>query len=82
MQITFNIPDDQVFRVKDWMRKETDPGEDPDTGLPNPPLSDAELLAEFKRRLQRWIKGEVQQFELLKQHEDIFATYTQIDIQD
>ncbi|MHC4302440.1 MAG: hypothetical protein ACYS7Y_34710 [Planctomycetota bacterium] len=82
MQITFNIPDDQVFRVKDWMRKETDPGIDPDTELPNPPLTDAELLAEFKRKLQRWIKGEVQQFELLKQHEDIFATYTQIDIQD
>jgi hypothetical protein len=82
MQITFNIPDDQVFRVKDWMRKETDPGIDPDTELPNPPLTDAELLAEFKRKLQRWIKGEVQQFELLRQHEDIFATYTQIDIQD
>jgi hypothetical protein len=82
MQITFNIPDDQVHRVQDWMRKETDPGEDPETGLPNPPLSDAELLAEFKRKLQRWIKGEVQQYELLKQHEDIFATYTQIDIQD
>lgn len=82
MQITFNIPDDQVFRVKDWMRKETDPGIDPETQLPNPPLTDAELLAEFKRKLQRWIKGEVQQYELLKQHEDIFATYTQIDIQD
>jgi hypothetical protein len=82
MLFTFDIPDAQVERVKDWMRKETDPGIDPETELPNPPLTDAELLAEFKRKVRRWIKGEVQQYELLEQHEAIFATYTQIDVED
>lgn len=82
MQFTFDIPDAQVPRIKDWMLSVTDPGVDPETGEPNPPLTDAELLAEFKLRIRRWIKGEVQQYELLKEHEAIYAGYTQIDVTD
>jgi len=77
MQITFNIPDAQVSRISDWIR-----GTMPAESEPGVPINytNAELLAEFKGRIRRWIKGEVQQYELLKEHETIFANYISIDI--
>ena len=77
MQITFNIPDAQVPRIADWISS-TMPSET-DVGVPIT-YTNAELLAEFKARVRRWIQGEVQQHELLKQHEDIYAQYTQIEV--
>lgn len=79
MQITFNIPDAQVPRIADWIRSTL--AEIDEQGNPVQ-YTNAELLAEFKRQVQRWIKGEVQQHELLEQHKAIFANYTQIDVTD
>lgn len=80
MQVTITIPDDQVPRIKDWML--TQFGTEDENGNPVDPPTDAELLYEFKQKIKRWVKGEVQQFELLREHENLFASYTQIDIQD
>jgi len=79
MQITFNIPDAQVPRIADWVR-DTLPAET-DPGVPIT-YTNAELLAEFKVRVRRWIQGEVQQHELLEQHKQVFAAYTQIEVTD
>jgi hypothetical protein len=80
MQVTITIPDDQVPRIKDWML--TQFATEDENGDPVAPPTDAELLYEFKQKIKRWVKGEVQQFELLREHENLFASYTQIDIQD
>jgi hypothetical protein len=80
MQVTITIPDDQVPRIKDWML--TQFATEDENGDPVAPPDDAELLYEFKQKIKRWVKGEVQQFELLREHENLFASYTQIDIQD
>jgi hypothetical protein len=53
-----------------------------ENGDPLPVPTDAELLYEFKQKIKRWVKGEVQQFELLREHENLFASYIQIDVQD
>lgn len=77
MIVSFNIPDAQVSRIADWIR-DTMPALDENQ---NPiTYTNAELLAEFKLRVKRWIRGEVQQYELLKEHEAIFAQYAQIDV--
>lgn len=80
MQFTFNIPNAHVPRIKAWIASRF-VNVDPD-GNPVPPPTDEELLAEFRQLVRDWIKGEVQQYELLKQHEDIFSQYTQIDVED
>lgn len=79
MQFTINIPDAQVQRVADMVRSKL-PAED----LDNQPItySNAVLLAEFKRQIRQWIKGEVQQYELLEEHKNVFANYTPIDATD
>jgi hypothetical protein len=79
MQITFNIPDAQVPRIKAWMLSRHVQELDAE-GNPLPLPTDAELLAEFKLSVRRWIKGEVQQYELLKEHDRVYAEYTQIDV--
>ena len=78
MQITLNIPDAQVARVKDMVATRWLLMEDGNGNRVTP--TDALLMQEFKRRIREWIKGEVQQHELLKQHEAIFAAYTPLDV--
>ena len=84
MQFTFNIPDAQVPRVTAWVRSlfpdanEIDPG----TGQPHGDPTNDELLAEFKQQVRNHIKNQVQQYELLKEHEQVFANYTPIDPTD
>lgn len=80
MQFTINIPDEQMPRVEAWVESLFDPLDE--NGNPVTPPTQAEKLAEFKHRIKRFIKGEVQQFELLEQHKSIFETYTQIDVTD
>ncbi|MHC4705441.1 MAG: hypothetical protein ACYTFQ_33280 [Planctomycetota bacterium] len=81
MQFTITIPDAQVQRVADWIRS-TLPDTDPlDTELPAS-YTNAELLAEFQTQIRKWIKGEVQQYELLEQHKAVYDAYTQIDVTD
>ncbi len=80
MQFTFTIPDAQIPRIEAWIESKF-LNED-DEGNPVPPPTQQEKLAEFKRLVRLWIKGEVQQFELLKEHEQVFANYTQIDVTD
>ena len=79
MQFTINIPDAQVGRVAEWVRATLPEFEDGD-GSPPITYTNAELLAEFKRRIRNWVRGEVQQYELLKEHEAVFAAYTEIDV--
>lgn len=78
MQFTINIPDAQVQRVADWIRG-TLPATAEDDITPIT-YTDAELLAEFKRQIARWVKDQVQQHELLEQHEQIFQQYSPIDV--
>lgn len=84
MQITFDIPDAQVPRVTAWVRSLfPDAAEiNPATNEPNGEPTNQELLAEFKQQIRNYVKGQVQQYELLQEHETIFANYTQIDIED
>lgn len=84
MIISFDIPDAQVPRVTAWVRSlfpdaaEIDPG----TGEPHGDPTNAELLAEFKAQVRNWIKGQVQQYELLEEHKQVFANYTPIEPTD
>lgn len=84
MQITFNIPDAQVPRVTAWVRSLfPDAAEiNEATNEPYGEPTNQELLAEFKLQIRNWVKGQVQQYELLQEHETIFQQYTQIDIED
>lgn len=80
MDITITIPDAQVPRVTAFVRSKFDLSEpDPITGEMPPEPTNAELLAEFKRMIRLWVKGEVQQFELLQEHERVFSEYSPID---
>ena len=76
MNITITIPDEHVHRVADFVRSEL-PAEDPD-GLPIT-YTNAELIAEFKQKLREQIKGWVQQHELLKEHEAVYAAYSPLE---
>ena len=79
MIVSFNIPDAQVPRIRDWMLSEL-PSEDAEG---NPiEWTNAQILAEFREVIKGYIRGQVQQHELLKQHEVIFAGYTPIDVTD
>lgn len=78
MQITLNIPDAQIPRIKPWVEKFM-PQDENGVMLP---YTNAELLAKFKELLRNYIKGEVQQHELLAQHEAIYTNYSQIDVTD
>lgn len=84
MQFTFDIPDDQVDRVKAWVRTRFPAADeiDGETGLPYGEPTNAELIADFKFQIRRWVKEQVQQYELLEQHKTIFQSYTQIDMED
>jgi hypothetical protein len=79
MEVTITIPPAQVDRLKAFVRSKIDVGTDPETGEPNPEPTNAELLLEFKHFLRRYIKAEVQQFELLKEHELSFQNYTPVE---
>ena len=79
MDITITIPDAQVPRVTAFVRSKFLLEPDPETGEMPPEPTNAELLAEFKRLIRLWVKGEIQQFELLQEHERIYAEYTPID---
>lgn len=81
MDITITIPDAQVPRVTAFVRsKFPDAAEiNPATGEPHGEPTNAELLAEFKNLIRQWVKGEVQQYELLEQHKVVFDAYTPID---
>lgn len=77
MIISFNIPDAQVPRIRDWMLSQLpsiDANDNPIT------WTDQEILAEFKEVIRGYIRGQVQQYELLKQHEAVFAGYTPLDV--
>ena len=78
MQFTFNIPDAQVPRVRAWVQSRY-PDINPETDAP---YTNAELLALFKTAIREWIKGEVQQYELLQEHEAVYQNYTRIDVED
>ena len=84
MQFTFNIPDAQVQRVRDWVRSEFPDAADinPATGEPFGEPDPATLIAEFKGKIRNWIKGQVQQYELLQQHEQVYQNYTSLDVED
>lgn len=79
MDITITIPDAQVSRVTAFVRSKFLLEPDPETGEMPPEPTNAELLAEFKRLIRQWVKGEVQQFELLQEHERVYAEYTPIE---
>lgn len=79
MIVSFDIPDAQVPRIAAWIRTEL--GSEDEFGNPVT-WTDAEVLAQFKHKVRQWIKGEVQQYELLKEHEASFQNYTQIDVTD
>jgi len=80
MQFTINIPDAHVQRVADWIRGTLPEFED---GTVDPiAYTNAELLLEFRRQIRRWIREEVQQHELLAEHEQVFQQYTPIDVED
>ena len=78
MQVTFDIPDAQVDRIKPWVEK-TMPRDENGALLP---YTNADLLQQFKFLVRQWIKNEVQQHELLAEHETIFQQYSQIDVTD
>jgi hypothetical protein len=79
MKVTFDIPDAQVIRIKDWISDTYFQPDDAIVPTPPPP-TDAELLAEFKRQVREFIKDRVQNYELLKEHEVIFQQYTPIEV--
>ena len=79
MDITITIPDAQVPRVTAFVRSKFLLEPDPETGEMPPEPTNDELLAEFKRLIRLWVKGEIQQFELLQEHERIYAEYTPIE---
>ena len=79
MDITITIPDAQLPRVTAYVRSRFDLQADPVTGEVPPEPTNAELLAEFKRIITRYIKAEVQQYELLEQHKAVFDAYAPID---
>lgn len=79
MDITITIPDAQLPRVTAFVRSKFDLQADPVTGEVPPEPTNAELLDEFKRILRRYVKAEVQQYELLEQHKVVFDAYTPID---
>ncbi len=84
MQFTFNIPDEQLPRVKAWVRTRFPAADEinNETGEPYGEPTDAELLADFKFQIRRWVKDQIQQHELLEQHKQVFDQYTQIDMTD
>jgi hypothetical protein len=81
MQISFNIPDAQVDRISTWIREKHFPV-DPEVQPPAIEPTNAELLDKFKEIIRQYIKNELQQHELLKEHEQIFQQYTPIDVTD
>ena len=74
MQFSFNIPDAQVPRLREFLLSKTAPDD--------PPATDQELMANFRKMIRSWIKSEVQQYELMKEHEASYQNYTQIDVTD
>jgi hypothetical protein len=79
MDITITIPDAQLPRVTAYVRSKFLLEPDPETGEVPPEPTNQELIAEFKRIIRLYIKGEVQQYELLEQHKASFDAYTPID---
>lgn len=79
MIVSLNIPDAQVPRIREWMLSQL-PSEDSEG---NPiEWTNAQILAEFREVIKGYIRGQVQQHELLKEHEAIFATYAPLDVTD
>ena len=77
MIVSFNIPDAQVPRIREWVLSQL-PALDADG---NPiEWTDQQILAEFKEIVRSHIRNEVQQHELLQQHEAVFQAYTPIDV--
>lgn len=79
MQFTFTIPDAQVPRIRAWMLSEL-----PSLDAAGNPITwtDQQILAEFKEVVKGYIRNQVQQYELLLEHEASFQAYTQIDVTD
>lgn len=79
MLITFNIPDAQVPRVREWALTLL-----PDTDAMGEPVTwtNQEIMEAFRQAIKDHIRGQVQQHELLKEHEAIFATYAPLDVAD
>ena len=78
MQFTFNIPDAQVPRVRAWVASMY-PEINTATDLP---YTNAEYLQLFKEHIRDWVKNQVQQYELLQEHEAIYQNYTRLDVED
>jgi len=78
MDITITIPDQHIQRVAAMVRSKLPTDIDPDTEEPYV-FTNEELIVEFKRMITRYIKGEVQQYELLEQHKAVFDSYTPLE---
>jgi hypothetical protein len=81
MKITFNIPDAQVPRISEWIEAKHFPV-DPQVQPPAPTPTDADLLQKFREMIREYIKDQLQQYELLKEHEVVYQQYTPIDVTD
>lgn len=79
MIVSFNIPDAQVPRIRAWMLSEL-----PELDSDGNPIqwTDQQILLEFKEIIKGHIRNQVQQYELLKQHEAVFQAYTPLDVTD
>lgn len=79
MIVSFNIPDAQVPRIRDWILSEL-----PALDAEGNPIgwTDQQILAEFKEIVKGHIRNQVQQYELLQQHEAVFQAYTPLDVTD
>ena len=78
MQFSFTIPDAQVPRVRAWIAAKYPPV----NSATEQPYTNAEYLALFKEHIREWVKSEVQQHELLEQHEQVFQNYVRLDVDD
>ena len=81
-QISINIPNAAVPRIKAALRQFFPTGLNPETGQDFPEPTDAEYLAKLKEFIKDYVKREVRDYERRKAALDAEAAVTDIEVND